>query len=240
MRQFIFKLAFLLCFLRWTVPGWAVPTLVNHTKQCSSDGNGFTTSPGIDTTGADFIAVEISSNGTPTLSDNKSITYTALTVQMDATTTEAGFYKAGVGGSTGSGHTWTVTGGSTFACIFVLAFSGIKTTSALTSQAGNFDGVGDASIQCGSVTPATSGDLIVSYVAANASTFSINSSFTATETNDNTGNARGGGIAYKVVTAAENPTWSFMGSPHSGCTNGAFAQAVSAATSNRLMLLGAP
>jgi len=191
--------------------------LVAHTVAASAAGNGFTTSA-IDTSGADLIVLSIGYyNGinTATVSDSKSNTWTALT-QRVATNNCAHrlFYCASP--TVGTGHTFTLTGNSTFGAMQVQAFSGAA-ASPYVSENGATAGSG-TSLQTGSLTPAENNALLVSGAcireAANpGDTLSINSSFSISDSQIGVASQNlGSAMAYKIQEArgAENPTWSWQ------------------------------
>lgn len=103
--------------------------VVASTKFAGASGG---TTSAIDTTGANCIAVFMAYGGSPTLSDNKGNTYTAGT----ASGSVLGRWYYCLGATTGTGHTFTVGGGSTASSIVVYALSGVATSSAYSSPGG--------------------------------------------------------------------------------------------------------
>jgi hypothetical protein len=196
-------------------------TLIAHTIAQSSGGGAVTTSPGIDTSGANFVVVVVSGanaiNPIGSVTDNMGNgAYTARTQSPtfgNVGVVEQTFYKASA--SVGVGHTWTVGAASTFCTIAVAAFSGVATSPFDTEAIGNSGGVSNA-LQAGSVTPSANGALVVMGTvlrglnAVNA----INSSFTLLDSLDtSSGNAQGGALAYLIqgTAGAVNPTENFAG-----------------------------
>lgn len=187
--------------------------LVVQTSAGSSDSNTFTTS-NIDTTGATLLVVSIVSAATvsaPTLSDNKSNTWTALTTRTTPGPTVRTIMYYAENPTVGSGHNFTVTGDGKFASINVSAWSGTATASVFDTENGNNGAETGTSIQPGSVTPANNDSLVVTSLSLGVSaTPTINGSFTITSSVDVVGGQHYGcSFAYLIQTtaAAANPTW---------------------------------
>lgn len=213
--------------------------LVAHTLTTGSSSGG--TSPAVDTTGASLLVFSIAQQGTDvTVSDSKTNSWTGLTVYGSTTKCRI-FYVASP--IVGTGHTFTVSGTSTFSIGFVAAFSGVKLTTPFESQSG---ATGTTTIQAGSVTPAENGALVIAALAGGA-TFStlsltIGSGFTRTDAASYiTSTNYGGALAYLVqsTAAAVNPTWNpASGTPALTATNAVFAPAVAAtAVQARVMVM---
>src|SRR5262249_33242092 len=101
-------------------------------------------------------------------------------------------------------------GGGGFPSIFVQAFKN-ATANPFDAENGNTANPSTTN-QVGSVTPASSGELIVTHLGwgTTGQTASIDSGFTITDQIDLvSGQHYGGALAYKIKTdaAAENPTW---------------------------------
>lgn len=165
------------------------------------------TTTGFDTTGANLIVVALSFDGgsTPTLSDSKGNTWTALTLGAGSPRARLYYCQAP---SVGSGHTFSISGTNTFGSVNVQAFSGaivspfdVENTAAGTST----------SPQAGSITPGFNNELVVAATATgNGNINSIDGGFTSTNpVNYLASNHYGIGIAYLIQTtaAAANPTW---------------------------------
>lgn len=186
----------------------------------SGNGSAFTTAS-IDTTGANFlIASQSGFSGLGTVSDSKSNTWTALTSHGSSSFQRLYYAKNAI---VGSGHTFTVTGGSS-GSLEVAAFSGLDTTSPFDVEAGTLATSGAA--QAGSVTPAAANSLVIAGVAYQnngVSLSGIDLSFTITDTEPGAGVIRGS-LAYLIETsiAAKNPTWTFSGSNAWAATNAVF------------------
>lgn len=189
-------------------------TLIAHIG-VGTGSNGGTTSS-INTTGANLIVVIVAyGGGLPSISvsDNKSNTYTARTSYLVAGSNNAVQLFDSVGATTGSGHTFTVSGGGGFESIYVEAFSGAASSSTFETQTGNNNGAGaTTTLQAGSITPAQNGEVLIAGLAnANGSANqSINGGFTITDQVPlSGGNYYGGAMAYLIQTTAApaNPTW---------------------------------
>lgn len=182
----------------------------------SSDGTAVTTGS-IDTSGANLLVVcrTNSTANTPTPTDSKSNTYTGIGSAVDAGSTNTRCYY-NLGGTVGSGHTFSVSSGSSFPCVTALAFSGVKTSSPLDQTSGTGTAT-VSSIAPGSATPSENNEVVVvGFGTGDADYSSINGSFTVPMGGATTFvNAQhwGCGAAYLIQTtaAAANPTVTFSG-----------------------------
>ena len=164
----------------------------------------------VDTTGATLLVISVSSYGVgavPTVSDAKGNVYTALTSRTQGTARHRLFYR--LAPTVGTGHTFTVTGAGIYAAILAYAFAGVgsyQTESGTTATSG-------ASLASGSVTPSTSGALIVTGIAGGVATTDTVApvGFAVTTKPFVSGTTMHGSAAWQVqaVAAAINPTWSF-------------------------------
>lgn len=176
-------------------------TLVAH---AGIGGAGNSTSA-LNTTGATLLIAAVASYGgtaTPSVSDSKSNTWTALTL-----------YDAYIqflycsNPTVGTGHTFEALGSGYYPALAVAAFSG--TTASITNDLD----VGSASgTQPGSGTPAHNNELILTACYRNQSsgTASVNESFAITDTVDySSGVNVGVSLAYlnQATAIALNPTW---------------------------------
>jgi hypothetical protein len=176
------------------------------------------TTPSIDTTGADLLVAAIGvygdeSNGS--LSDSYGNTWHGLTTYGTGGQVSVRLYYCR-GGTVGAGHTFSWGTWTVFPALAVAAFSGSATSLAFDAEAGS------NTASPGSVTPAASGELMVSGLCWYPSgTVSIDSSFSTTDQVNYNGTTMGVALAYKIKSdaAAESPAWSHSGS---------FAQAASA------------
>ncbi len=174
----------------------------------------FTTSPGIDTTGANLLVASIffytGNAATATVSDNKSNTWNPLTQQDISGNRACQLWYADNTPTVGSGHTFTVTGNGSFPMIIVYAFSGAL-ASAFDQESGAIEDSGSATtLQPGSLTPAAANSLLVTAFGMrdDGDGQSISAGFTP---NGNLTLANVGSLsmAYDIQTsaAASNPTW---------------------------------
>lgn len=183
----------------------------------STNGNSVTT-PGMDTTGATFLVAMVSnySGGIPTFSDAYGNTWIPLTLQGSGGGHAYGQLYYCAAPSVGAGHTFSASGTSTFPTVTALAFSANKTLH-LEQQAGAFttDNGGSTTVAPGSISPARSGELIISGATGSVSATSISSvsggmTLPTSVASDGTTHVAGG-IAYLFQTpgASINPTWTF-------------------------------
>lgn len=177
-------------------------------------GKNSATTTGINTTGADLVVVisswETDAGGPATLviTDNKS---NGNATSVGPTT---GTFRTNISywhnPTVGSGHTFSFSATSAFACIAVLCFSGSAATPLDQSNGATVSNA--ATIQAGSITPTQDNELvIVSWCGAGTTnTLTIDGSFTKTDfLTWVTGANDGGGAAYLIQTTATaaNPTW---------------------------------
>lgn len=187
-------------------------TLLVHNATAGSANT--VTSGVLDTTGSNFIVVVVMGvfqAATPSMSDNKGNTYTA--VSLAGCPTGAGASGAQVqmyyvyAPTVGTGHTVTFSQTGAFGSINVLAFSGtVGSTIDQQSCAANI-GVGNTSQQGGSVTPGHNNEVLISGLSAFPVTaISVSSPFTISDINGTSGAS-----AYQIQTTAtaQNPTWNW-------------------------------
>lgn len=167
------------------------------------------TTGSVDTTGANLLVVALacSAAGSPTISDSKGNTWTALT--LSALTVKSQIYYT-LNPTVGSGHTFTSSGSFVYASIAAAAFSGVKTSSAFDQENGATASA--STIATGSVTPTENNELLIAALGFNGSgtPTSIDTSFTQIESqNFGSGNNYGVSLAYRVLATAgaTNPTW---------------------------------
>jgi len=181
-------------------------TLVAHTAKQA------TTTDAINTTGANLLVLVFIENGpcTATPTDSYSNTWTQGTIAAAAGLTNGVLWWA-QNAIVGTGHTFTCSG--SFSSLGVIAVSGAKTTSAFDKQA--VASTSGTSLQPGSITPTTDGQLIVEGVGFYADTFNtIDSGMTILDQVFADPGHCGLGLTYKVqsTAAAINPTSAFTGS----------------------------
>lgn len=183
--------------------------LVTHISGFSSGGNGFTTSS-TDTSGANLLTVVLSDlDGSTTLSDSKSNSWTKLNNPGGPPFTAIWYAK---NPSVGTGHTFTATATSKFPALCMAAFSGCDTSSPFDQQTA---GAGPSSpIQPGSVTPSVANEVIITGHAHDGAgtQLSVDSGFTITDHEPNHSNNYGAALAYLIETTAtaQNPTWTLL------------------------------
>jgi len=199
------------------------------------------TTSGIDTTGANFIVLAIGyqQGSTPSISDNKSNTWNALTISSTAGAQACRIYYA-INPTVGSGHTFSNGGTNNYSTVSVLAFSGVDTSAPFDQQNGANNN--SATIQTGSVTPTQNNEVCIAAVAWNLNRTTepptINSSFTGVQgTTFSSGNHYGGAIAYLIQTTATatNPTWNFTNAWTNSARIATFKAA--AVTSRRVFMI---
>lgn len=187
--------------------------LIDHV-QAGSSGGGSVTTGAINTTGANFIVINISyyssggALGPPT--DSKGNTYTGLTDQTYSSFGQHNrlFYCANA--TVGSGHTFTWNQGTSYAIINVGAFSNVKLSSPLDQQNGSANTV-SSTIQPGSITPVENNELVVTGVEQDdqAQTPTVSGATLLDSFHYIPANFLGGGLGYTIQTtaAAFDPTW---------------------------------
>lgn len=202
-------LAFIL-FLLISTNSFATVTFITSTSAGSTNAANVTT-PAIDTTGADFIGICATSATSPTITDSKSNTWTALNSYTNAGGNIITAYYAAAP-TVGSGHTFTNT--SVVPSMSVFAFSGVKQSSPFDQQNGA-TAQSVTSKATGSITPSENNELILTCLAIGsslASDYVVDSGVSTPEAyipvvgGQHYGN--GGGYKIQAGAAAINPTWS--------------------------------
>lgn len=176
-------------------------------------GNDGATTSGIDTTGSKFLTVLYTGGGGDgvVISDSFSNTWFSLTNIVGADQRLQIFYAIPPANKVGVAHTFTFARASSFGTIVAAGFSGV------VNPADPYDGVENGAsnvlsttIQAGSITPNTTGDLLIAGMSHILSTYSsIDNSFILVQDNENGGSFYDGAMAYLVYnsTSAINPTW---------------------------------
>lgn len=166
----------------------------------------------LDTTGATLLVAVVTYNGSVSVSDSKSNTWTALTAYANSGVTSRIYYVDSATPTVGSGHTFTLNGTGIAGAINVMAFSGTPTSPYDSKQNGT-NSASAATIQPGAVVPATDGYLVVTGFSG-GNTFggagSINLSFNITNQKALTGGSNYGTAAAYLIqptAASVNPTW---------------------------------
>lgn len=210
--------------------------LGNHTIARSGIGDNVT-SGAIDTTGADLIIVHVAGlpSVTLTLSDSQSNSWTALTKNSGVGNFGGQIYYKQAP-TTNASHTFTISSTGGFPSVVVAAFSGsVATPFDVENQ--NTTGFG-TSVQVGSVTPGQANSLIISSITFSSNeTHSIDSSFTVTDQQGNTGNGLGCGLAYLIQGAASavNPTWSWASGSSGVALDAVFKPGAASSGAGRLV-----
>lgn len=181
--------------------------LVAHTSVVGSSGGA--TTPAIDTTGANLIAVVLGPYATPPAAptDNKGNSYTLAVSDAGNYALNYIYYSAAP--TVGAGHTFSTNGVDGPIC--VLAFSGAAASP--LDQTNHADSAQTLALQPGSVTPGAAGELIIAATTNSFDTInSIDSGFTITDNIAySSGVTMGAAAAYLVQTSAApvNPMWSY-------------------------------
>jgi hypothetical protein len=189
------------------------------------------TTPAVNTTGATLLVVAIGGASGSTVSDNKSNTWHSLTAYGNMQL----FYAYSP--TVGSGHTFSESSSS--GALFVYAFSGTLTTSAVFDTQNGYNGGYGTSAQPGSITPAGSGDVLVTvqWPTSGITSPSINDGFSISNTSGS-----GGADAYLIDSASSaiNPTWTWTGGSGTAMAIAAFKPAAGgAACQHALAMMGA-
>ena len=179
-------------------------------------GTGIITTSGIDTTGADFIVLNVvydSAGAVPTVSDSKSNTWTGLTVSPTGSAARLKMFYT-TPSSVGASHTFTANGN--FSTMEVASFSGLLQSGVFDKEIVNSTASAVNTFRAGNISADSLYSLIISAFGFNAigTPTSINSGFIfLNEQNFGAGNNYGSALAYKVVnsTAVYNPTWTRTG-----------------------------
>lgn len=198
--------------------GGASYSLLTHAGAAAT-GNTSTTTPGVDTTGANLIVLVLpwgsAAGGLPSYTDSKSNTWTLSTAYIDGNPKVTFAYC--ISPIVGTGHTFTANpqGGSGFGihAYILKKSSGTPAfdASAAAAATGNWGNLGK--LHPGSVTPATSADVFITAVVWDVpsvtTSASADSGFTSPEPTEIGACFYGMASAYKIKTdaLAENPGW---------------------------------
>ncbi len=194
-------------------------------KSTSYGSSKWTTSPGVDTTGATLLVIVLYSPNSPpagTPSDSYGNTWAFAEVFNHVS---GGIYYV-ANPTVGAGHTFSAGGSGNNSYNFtVLAYSGAATSSPLDQKNNNYTNAA-TSLSTGSITPSQNGCLIVAGYASGTLnlTLSINDSFTLEDTE--TGGYAGTECAADLIqttAAAIDPTWTVTAGTPSGYVSGVIA-----------------
>jgi hypothetical protein len=187
--------------------------LVSSVVAKSTSGNGFTTSS-IDTSGASLLVAYISSYASaaaPSITDSNGNTWNYLTTYTQASSVRGRIAYA-INPTVGAGHTFTVSGTTNYPSLGVAAFSGVDTSSPYEVENGAVTVATAASLQTGSITPATNNALVISGASIGSASVTVSVDSGLTEIGELAlvgGQAFGVCLAYLIqgTAAAINPTW---------------------------------
>jgi len=180
------------------------------------------TSGSIDTTGANLIVVAVNTYSvtTPTFTDSAGNTWTSLTSQGSGQARSQIFYCFDP--TTSSTHTFSISGGTIYPAVAVIALSG----AAAFDQENGASGSGSGSVAPGSMTPTEDDEIVVSTFSDSNVAGSVTatpSGFTTLGALNATSLSEGIDLAYQIQTAAaaRNPTWTFGSGQTSWAATGA-------------------
>lgn len=191
--------------------GASISFVANTAAQGTADG---ATSSAINTTGANLLIIAlVTYSGVSTdavISDNKSNKWIPLSTNSSSGARTRFYYAQSP--TVGSGHTFSATGTGTYPAIAVSAWAGASTAPYDTENTSTFSG---STAAAGSVTPSTSGELVLAAwgdgITNDPTGVSVDSGFTILDTLTNVaGTAFGVSHAYLIESAAttKNPTLS--------------------------------
>lgn len=179
----------------------------------TTDTNTFTTT-NIDTTGCDFLEVELSAyDSLPTFSDSKTNTWTALTSYAAAgDVRNHGFYATNVAGKVGTAHNFTITGAGMWQSGVISGWSGAHLTAPADLQTGASTSSATF-LDTTSLTPSENDCLLISGWAVDGTftTPALDNGFALVGwVQVGSGAHMALAVGYKIQTtaAAVNPRWS--------------------------------
>lgn len=194
------------------------------------------TTPGFDTSTANLIVIGVTSDvggGSPTPTDSKSNTWTALTQRTTSGGARVRLFYC-LNPTVGAAHTFDLNSANTFPALIVWAFSGVANSSAFDVENGNAFNIATA-IQTGSVSPGADDEVIISLLAVDVgATYAIDSGFgTPIQVNFVNGQHYGSAGSHLIQTTAGavNPTWSSWTSTDCATAIAVFKAAPAAAES---------
>jgi len=206
---------------------WSTP-LVTATAG-SSDGTAVPLTSGIDTTGADFLVIVLTSFGTVTgtVTDSKSNTWT-LAADYDVANHPGTQIWYSVPTSVGTAHTFSHDTTGAYKAIAMAAFSGGN--AAPGDQQNGITWQTTTSAAAGSITPSVDNCLVIAGLSEDGAitTLAIDESYTISADIAGVGSASvRASLAYKIQTTATatNPTWSWVNSVQNNCAIASFKAA---------------
>lgn len=187
---------------------------VNNLAEGNHGTGTWTTTGTIDTSlsSTNFIVVGVgfSTGSTPVVSDNKGNTYTPRTAYSGAAVAVQLFYIFNP--STGSGHSWTVTGTAILASMAIMTFSGVKSASDPYDQESGATYFATTPATPGAYTPTLDNSLVCSFISHNNSSPAFScSGFTIKDQVNLTGGSNYGVCsAYQIQGSktSVNASWS--------------------------------
>lgn len=173
----------------------------------SGSASGASSTNAINTTGANFIVINISAWGvtSPSVTDNKGNTYTKLTARSAAGTQVSllAYCKAPI---VGPNHIFTASGAAGAVSIISLAFSNMDEVAPFDIENGQAAG-GVFELTTGPIAPSQPKTLIITGVAMFENLgypISVDSGFLLTGSTPHSGSTAGSGMAFKVVNNTQN------------------------------------
>lgn len=193
--------------------GW---TFLNSVQAMNGSPTSGLTTSSLDTSGADFIIATVFCYGvnSPTLSDSRGNTWTALTEYnaTDANPSIQNYYCAG--GDFGSVHTFSLSAAEAYSSIIVSAFSGGAQTSPVDGAVSNTGAGNGGSLSTPSLTPSQNGTLLYAAIANGYGSFEAapGSGFTLIDS-EPSGASYSRAVAYMVqeTAAAQDSSWTWTG-----------------------------
>jgi hypothetical protein len=193
----------------------AGPTLI--ASGCWAVGIG--ASGALDTTGANLIVVGWVSDGSSTLGDSKSNSYTSLTNQAGLYGNNVQLHYTATSPTVGASHTWQITNGAGSDSLCVEAWSGATQPAPFETgiENGAASGTTVSTLATGSITP-TNG--IAGIVVTVTGTSGTPHTHTVDSSMSTLNNGNGAGTTFIIAMASKvqptggaaiNPTWSFGG-----------------------------
>lgn len=190
--------------------------LVAHGGEQLGTNGGTTAGAGVlNTTGADLLVVVENYyvvGGPGVLTDSKSNSWTKLT-QRDGVEIGCVIWYA-KNASVGSGHTFTITGSGVYAALEILAASGTHLSAPFDQQNGIATDSALTTLQIGSVTPSTDGQLLVMGLSLSQATpgSSIDIGTLQDETSGLSTYTGASATQIQTTATARNPTWTHASS----------------------------
>jgi hypothetical protein len=192
------------------------------TSNCEALGANGGTTASFNATGGNFIVGGLIGYDTnpPVVVDDQGNTVTTLTREAFVGDTSIQLFYEQNPSSMGSGHTLSVSTTGSFAAICYTVFSGMKTSGVLDSGTTHSTHVSSGGCQPASTAPSSGNNVVISVVAGNGASWTINAGFTKLGNVAN-GSTYGGTLGYLINGGTVQPTWT----PNAGntaCTNAVF------------------